>query len=380
MDKNLNYNTDSVKHYVRYNGWVEAFRAIKNHADREHKQRRKPERCKYLTFCAAQAVDVFMLERLSYIHRDPETRRLSNVYFCENDEESFSIISKLIGSEQQGFFGDFVSIVLQDINNDEDIQDNKDPFDEPETSAQRETLRLKQVKKSLLQVFPFDVINLDFYGNFFPKYEGRYSDSCQAYKQVLTLQKVNENYSCVKFTMFLTVYTPVEIRQINQDSFESLEGTIFSNFAYPKFREAFGDKFGHNDPGSLDIHLRFIIGFVKQIVFKESYQLGWQPFLKDVFCYDRYKPKSGELYKMSTFIVEYKRNDTLQALDFAGSIPEVVKEDYLNQLHNLITNKPVIVPQEAEVPQDVKEDLDSVISFRNTFLKEIGVYDEQRFK
>src|SRR5690349_7780388 len=110
MGKGLNYNTDPVKHYVRYDGWVSTFRAIKNHVEREIQNNRRSERCKYLTFCAVQAIDVFMLELKNYIYRDEETNRLTNVYFCENDEESFSIINKMIGSEGQGFFGDFKNI------------------------------------------------------------------------------------------------------------------------------------------------------------------------------------------------------------------------------------------------------------------------------
>lgn len=372
MGKSLDYNTDPVKHYVRYNGWINTFRTIKNHSDNEFNRKRRPNRCKYFTFCALEAVDVFMFEKINFIYRDPSTKRLSNVFFCENDVESFSVISKMIGSEQQGFFGDFKDIILQDITQP-DLGQSDDPFDEPETSADREILRLKEVKRSLVKVFPFDVINLDLYGNFFPKFQSRYSDACQTYSQVLELQKLNNEYDCKRFAMFLTVYTPVNLDQINPDAFETLEQTIFSNFTYEAFRNTFLAKFGHNNPHKIEVYLRFIIGFVKRIIFIESYRQGWQPIVKEILCYDRQKPQTGEPYKMTTFVIEYRRNPGLEQLDFAGTIPQLVKDDYLAQLCDLLLNQPAMVPDEAQVPQEIIEDLDGIIRFRNTFLSSIGL-------
>lgn len=374
MSKNLDYNSDPVKHYVRFNGWVHSFRAIKNYVDRELKLRRRNSRCKYLTFCAVQAVDVFMFEYLNYIYREPGTKRLSNVYFFENDEEAFSAITKMIGSEQQGFFGDFKKIVLQPI-----VEDAEDPMYEPVNEEEREMLRLRNLKANLLATFPFDVINLDFYGNFFPKYEERFSESCQSFKQILEFQRISNSYECKRFLMYLTVYTPVTIEHINRDAFNTLEGAIYTNFQHEKFCQAFNRRFSHQDPKSIEFHLSFIIGFAKQVLFKESYNVGWEPTLKEIFCYDREKPSTGEEYKMSTFIVEFTRNDSLLQNDFMGEVPASVVKDYLLQLESLLLEMPIDVPAANEVPNEVKDHLRAVIEFRNEFLQDIGIYDEERF-
>lgn len=105
----------------------------------------------------------------------------------------------------------------------------------------------------------------------------------------------------------------------------------------------------------------------------ESYRTGWQPTIKEILCYDRQKPQTGEPYKMTTFVIEYKRNSELEQLDFAGAIPQLVKNDYLNQLRSLLLNQPAMVPDEAQVPQEIIDDLEEIVSFRNTFLDGIGL-------
>lgn len=377
MSKNLNYNRDIVKHYVRYHGWRNSFRAIKNYVEREIRRNKRVERCKYLTFCAAQAIDVFMLESEGYIFRDPTTNRLTNVFFCENDEESFSLITKMIGNEVQGFFGDFEEIVLQDL--DELVVNPSDPFDEPSSEKEREKIRLKEVKKSLLKSFPFDVINLDLYGNFFPGNQGRYSDACKTYNEVLELQKIENGHSCNRFLMFLTVYTPVLPNQINRESMNHLILTLNQNMGYERFRNGFMSRFNHISPNEIDFYLQFVIGFAKQVIFKESYRIGWQPTLKEVYCYDRMNEGKEEPYKMSTFVVEYRRNTALGISDFVGAIPNAVEEDYLNQLEDLVLNQPHIVPNVDQIDSVIMENLAQIVEFRNEFLKKIDVYDVNRF-
>jgi hypothetical protein len=377
MSKNLNYNLDNIKHYVRYNGWKGSYRVIRNYVDREVRRSRRSTKCKYLTFCAVQAIDVFMLELEKYIYRDEETNRLSNVYFCENDEESFSLINKMIGSDSQGFFGDFKQIILQDL----DVQygDPNDPFDEPASEVERENLRLKEIKKNMLKVFPFDVINLDMYGNFFPRNQGRYSELCQTYNEILKLQKINNGYTCNRFLMFLTVYTPIEEDQINPAAMQQLSRVLMQNMTYESFQSSFNERYRLNSTNELDFFIQFVLGFTKQIIFRESYRNGWQPKLKEIYCYDRYNVGTEKPYKISTFVVEYKRNLSLEQLDFADSIPSDVEEDYLNQLSEILINKPHIVPGEDQIPNRIKEDLKAIVDFRNDFLKKIGIYDEFKF-
>ncbi|MEP1778594.1 hypothetical protein [Reichenbachiella sp.] len=378
MSKNLNYNTDVVKHYVRYYGWIKPFKTILNFVDSEHKKGRRDTKCKYLTFCAAQAIDVFLLENLKYLYRNEETNRLENVYFCENDEESFSIIQKLIGSSEQGFFGDFKAIILQDEN--EQLQNVDDPFDEPETAEEREKLRLIELKKGLLAKFPFDVINLDFYGNFFPNSEKRYSESFQTYKSILEHQK-RDNVS-KKFLMYLTVYTPMfnEPRFVNPDVVTAFERVLLGNLAYQEFEQAFDEKYGHTDPREIEVFEKFILGFTKQVLFKETYRLGWKPKILNIIAYDRVHNDSNTQYKISTFVVSYERDESLDNFDdFDGDVYEEIEEDYKTQLFDIVTNKPEYVPNEVDIPKEVHESLQATVAYRNEFLKTIGLYKPELF-
>lgn len=380
MPKDLNYNTDVLKHFVRYYSWVKPFKTIKNFVDAEYRRGRRTEKCKYLTFCAVQAIDVFLFENLKYIYRGKETKRLENVYFCENDEEAFSIIQKLIGSAEQGFFGDFKEIILQDEN--QQLDNPSDPFNEPETFEGREKLRLVELKKTLVSKFPFDVINLDFYGNFFPYNESKYSESFQTYKQVLELQKKTNGHECKRFLMYLTVYTPMfnERRFVNPDVMTAFEMVLLENLVYTEFERALTEKYGHNNPRSLDVYLKFILGFTKQVIFKETYKLGWVPDIKDVLTYNR-THSDGIAHKETTFVIEFNRDESLDGFqNFDGNVHEEIENNYKQQLFSIVTNKPEQVPDQADIPAEVTQNLQQIVEFRNQFLKKIGIYQSQHFE
>ena len=56
----INFETDSLKHYVRRYGWLTAAKQQKSAIG----NRSKTIPLRYFTFCAAEAIDVFMLENV----------------------------------------------------------------------------------------------------------------------------------------------------------------------------------------------------------------------------------------------------------------------------------------------------------------------------
>lgn len=121
----IDYSSDLPKHFVRTRGWLPAcqqqVQAVAN------RTKRIPLR--YFTFCAAEAIDVFMLERAGIIRRSEVSGRLEGVYFCERNAEDFGIIAGLIGSPDQGFQGEFEKIVLfQEDDETKGSSRNKFPF------------------------------------------------------------------------------------------------------------------------------------------------------------------------------------------------------------------------------------------------------------
>ena len=77
----IDYSSDILKHYVRRNGWLPACK------EQSHTIRNRSPKIplRYFTFCAAQAIDVFMLEHEGILKRSTQTGRLEGIYFCEKN-------------------------------------------------------------------------------------------------------------------------------------------------------------------------------------------------------------------------------------------------------------------------------------------------------
>ena len=163
---NINFETDTLKHYVRRCGWLTAAKDQKYAISRRSK--RIPLR--YFTFCAAGAIDVFMLVREGILERSEQTGRLESVYFCEQDVNQFGIIADLIGSPENGFRDSFEKIVLfkEDEETEGKTLEGELEEDRRYKREVREKLRYKDEHYRLRKAFPFDIINLDVCGVMFP--------------------------------------------------------------------------------------------------------------------------------------------------------------------------------------------------------------------
>ena len=93
----IDWDEDVVKHYVRQQAWLPAAR---EQMEASRQSGREP---KYLTFCAANAIDVFLFLKEGLLKRDSETDIILNTYFCERRAEEFNEISNMIGAHDQGF-------------------------------------------------------------------------------------------------------------------------------------------------------------------------------------------------------------------------------------------------------------------------------------
>ena len=95
----LNWDTDVAKHYVRRFAWLPAASA---QFEASRSANRDPS---YFTFCASNAIDVFLFLSEGVLKRAPATDVVSNTYFCEARHVEFNRISQLIGAHEQGFLG-----------------------------------------------------------------------------------------------------------------------------------------------------------------------------------------------------------------------------------------------------------------------------------
>src|SRR5207249_8265969 len=67
---------------------------------------------RYLTLCASEMIDVFMLVREKILSYSAESGIIQHVRFCEMDEEIFPEIKELIGLEDSGFPGKLEDLAL----------------------------------------------------------------------------------------------------------------------------------------------------------------------------------------------------------------------------------------------------------------------------
>lgn len=372
--KGPNYDNDVIKHYVRRKGWIEPFVKIYRKVERDFSSKKRPERFKYLTFCAKNAIDVFLLEKEKILYRDPKTNRLVNVYFCEENDEDFIIIQSLIGSASQGFFGNFAKLLFGNYNSVE-TSDGNEEFVESEDVLKRKLIRLKESQKNLFETFPFDIINFDIYGNAFPESQDRYSEQCKMFSKLLELQRGGPDYEISKFLLYLTVFTPVDKKQINSKTSSEFKGILYNNLKYDFFKNKVKEKYRTDDINSLDFHIQYVLGFLKLVVIRESYKHGWNVKLIELYCYDRKFKHNDEPYKMSCYILEFIRDTRLDNTqqDFIGSIPTIVEADYQTELTNFLDKFPIHVPSESSIESDIHEDLKSTVKFREDYLKSIGL-------
>lgn len=370
MGKGPDYDKEVVKHYVRIKSWISPFKKTYNRAERLFRDNKRDQRFKYLTFCAKNAIDVFLLEKEGLLYRDPKTKRLVNVFFCEEIEEDFVKIEQLIGSESQGFKGKFEDLLFNDYSLEED---DDEEFKEIEDAEDREKLRLKYAQEKLFASFPYDVINLDVYGNPFPKKGDRYSDQCKMFKKVLELQKGGGKTKISKFVMYLTVYTPITESQINTEAGNELKGSLYQNLKYQFFKDGLNEVYGTTDPNNLDFHIQYTLGFLKKIILPESYNCGWKTILTNLYCYDREFEKNDDSYKMSCYVLEFQRDVGLDKLgpDFHGSIPVSMEDSYKNEIESFIGRFPKDAPSETVIHKSVKDDLKATVEYRERFLRSI---------
>src|SRR5262249_25642371 len=114
----IDYDNDVIKHHVRLDGWLKAYEYRSKQVRRATNGGRRSRPLTYFTFCASNAIDIFMLERAKLIRREKKSSRVENVYFCESKEEDFQKIVSLLGSAEAGFMEQFEEFVLfQDDEN-----------------------------------------------------------------------------------------------------------------------------------------------------------------------------------------------------------------------------------------------------------------------
>ena len=358
----INYETDPLKHYVRRHGWLTATKQQKQAI--RNRSKRIPLR--YFTFCAAEAIDVFMLEREGILGRSGDTGRLEGVYFCEADDKSFGTIADLIGSPEQGFQGQFEKIVL--FEDDEETEGRTLTDEDFYPSNIRRKLRDKDAHQRLRAAFPFDIINLDVCGVMFPPREVAMTQLLKSIIQILEWQTRSKfpinNLECKRFTLFLTSH--IDPDDTNQQAIEQLENLVNDNMSTNvDFRSAFVEKYGHNQVGKLASEKFpefFCVALPKFIIQEALFTLGWKVTCGPTYLYNRDYRRENKQYQIMHMVSVYERIPGFQENLDVRSV------DQYNQLVTQLVNDEVkwvdgII--EPNIVRELKEDLKRIIELRD---------------
>ena len=360
----IDFERDPLKHYVRRCGWLIAAKNQK----RAIRRRSKRIPLRYFTFCAAEAIDVFMLEREGILNRSEETGRLEGVYFCEKDLDKFGIIANLIGSPEQGFRGPFDKIVL--FEDDEETEGKTLEDDQPYTPRVREKLGYKDAHCRLREAFPFDIINLDVCGVMFSPEQEVITPLLESIIQILEWQTESRfpinNLECEQFTLFITSH--IDPNKTNQDAIEQLKNRVVENInTNVDFGSAFFNRYGHNQADRL-AHEKFAeffcLALPKFMIHRALYDYGWRVTCGPTYLFNRdNKWKKNKPYQMMHTVSTYERiPDFRQRLDapstsqYMQSVIQLV-EAGVKWVDDVIEN--------SDINRELEEDLKEIIELRD---------------
>ena len=364
----INFETDPLKHYVRRYGWLKATKQQKQAISKRSK--RIPLR--YFTFCAAEAIDVFMLELEGILKRSEKTGRLEGVYFCEKDPEPFGRIADLIGSPQQGFQGAFEKIVL--FQDDKETEGKTLEDDQPYTSEVRRKLRYKDAHRRLCEAFPFDIINLDVCGVMFPPRKGIITPLLESIIQILEWQTKSKflinGQECNRFTLFLTSH--IDQDDTNPKVIKQLEKRVNDNISTSEdFQSAFFNQYGHNQADKLaheNFAEFFCVALPKFMIHSALYNQGWKVTSGPTYLYNRdYRREENKQYQIMHTVAVYERiPDFPQRLDVPNT------GQYMESVIQLVNNRVEWVDDVIEHPEinrELQENLDQIVELRDQHQK-----------
>ena len=366
----IDFETDTLKHYVRRCGWLIAAK------DQKHAISRRSKRIplRYFTFCAAEAIDVFMLEREGIIERSAQTGRLEGVYFCERDLNEFGIIADLIGSPEQGFQGQFEKIVL--FEDDEETEGKTLEDNQPYTSEIREKLRYKDAHYRLRKAFPFDIINLDVCGPMFSSGQTVITPLLRSIVQILKWQTESRfpinNCECNQFTLFITSH--IDPNQTNQDAIEQLKNRVVENInTNVDFRSAFSNRYGHNQADKLareNFAEFFCLALPKFMIHRALYDYGWQVTCGPTYLFNRDdRWKENKQYQMMHTVSVYERIPS-----FRERLDDRSREQYIQSVNQLVEAEVEWVENVmgSNMKWKLKEDLENIVKLKNQHQKSQG--------
>ena len=357
-NRKLDWDRDVVKHYVRRHAWLPA---VQDQIQTSIDAGRSP---KYLTFCASNAIDVFLFLREKVLRRDPETDVVLDTYFCEKEPTEFNEITRLIGAADQGFLGNFEEMILFEDDGLTMGNDIRDTTKRHRGPVIRRRLNIKERHRQLKAAAPFDVVNLDICGTFFPPKSGEESPMFRSLQTLLDwhTEASGNDQTFKSFTLFLTTHMEASI--ISQEALTHMKGLIDENQSeHPDFGNELCARFGTTDVDEIatDRFVEFYCMALPKLVIGLAHERGWSTEIKFSGRYRRVRESTNDTYWMLSWVGKFERFSPAQ-LELGCEYSRV---DYA-QLINETTQEPKDINDRANETRDsIKADLADVVSFRD---------------
>jgi hypothetical protein len=317
---------DPQKHYVRVYGW-------KNAAQSRFQvlQGKRDYGLRYLTLCGKNAIDIFLLKREGLIRDDG--RGFPSVFYVENYYPSFAEVKPLLG-RTQGKRISFEELVIQ-------------PWFE-----------------TFVRKCPFDVVNLDFSGNCFPREDPPFSTTLRAIYHMIELQKGNN------FDLFVTFKALRSME--NLTAVQELAENMTKNFsAHHEVEELFREKFQNLNPEQLSNvnYGLFLLATFPKIVYGFGANSGFTVSCTGKFIYKR-TPQNKPQYQIVKFMFTFTAPVT-QSFSAESRLHEILAQAYVTSIVNDL-DLPVIdvdheLSQRVHLEAELREDLKSVLSLQIPF-------------
>ena len=320
----VDYSTDLLKHYVRYNGWLPFCRGRKQLLAKSQTKVRNKRGLRYFTFCAVGAMDVLMLSQEGIINTDPKQPFKMVTFFDRTDDLVEETRRRIPGA--RGFIGEFVSLMLSKDAADLDsmgLVDVNDvlqpPLHKEDTLANRDSMRRSSKVGELFNSFPYDIINLDLQGYMFRPKDEFPGKMLKALRHVMKWQrrpvhlKVGsrnvDNGPLEGFTLMFT--TPIGPTDLEDEYLDLLKSVISDNVDKKQtLKQVIEKTVGSSDP--VTIHGNSFETFFKLSVPKQLartiLEFDWyvepDPGIK-LFCFER--PCQTGTYKILHFVMHVSR-------------------------------------------------------------------------
>ena len=313
------YETCLLKHHVRTNVWLpmakEQLKAVRAAVKTEKNKRR----LRYFTFCAVGAIDVLMLD-LAKVVRTSDNGRFDTVFFFDKDDERVAETTRRIPGAV-GFVGDFVDAVLLDDPQEATIVDTGDALQPSQTELDELGIRQRQrqlsVRRSFIQSFPFDVINLDLEEFLFrdrDEYPGRLLNAMRKLfawqRRPLSLPK-RADTALDSFTLFFT--TQIGPPNLSEDYRARLEGNLTTNLvADATLRDLLQQRAGEGDIPTLrgkDFDLFFKLAMPKMLAATLMEADWYVDPDRGIGIYEFERESTSGPYKMLHLAMHVRRHD-----------------------------------------------------------------------